>query len=262
MEMFKQLDEPLTDQWTYHAIADSVLAHSLLRAQPGVDPGRTGVTGISWGGYLTYIVAGVDPRFKLAVPVYGTAFMGEDSTWQRGPLQALGREKAMRWLSLWDPSQYLVRARMPMLFVNGTNDRHNWLDSWQKTYRLHTGAHALAFKVRMPHGHPPAGDPPEITAFADGILRGGAGLPGIDKQGHRGSEAWVDFAATPIVAKAEIVWTVDRGEWPERRWETAPAAVDAKTRRVTANMPADAAVYYFNLYDAHGLLASSESAER
>jgi len=29
------------------------------------------VTGISWGGYLTCIVAGIDDRLKAAVPVYG-----------------------------------------------------------------------------------------------------------------------------------------------------------------------------------------------
>ncbi len=66
-----QTDWPREDQWTYHAVADALLANSLLRSLPEVDPERIGVTGISWGGYLTSIVAGVDPRLKLAIPVYG-----------------------------------------------------------------------------------------------------------------------------------------------------------------------------------------------
>jgi cephalosporin-C deacetylase-like acetyl esterase len=78
---FDKANDPVTDQWPYHAIADVILAHSLIRSFPEVDPERIGVTGISWGGYLTCIAAGVDPRFKFAAPVYGCGFLGENSAW-------------------------------------------------------------------------------------------------------------------------------------------------------------------------------------
>jgi cephalosporin-C deacetylase-like acetyl esterase len=54
---FSQLGEPLRDQWPLQAITAAMRAHSLLLAQPEVDPDRTGVTGISWGGYLTCLMA-------------------------------------------------------------------------------------------------------------------------------------------------------------------------------------------------------------
>ena len=47
-------------------------------AAPDVDAERIGVTGISWGGYLTCIVAGLDDRLKFAVPVYGCGFLGDN----------------------------------------------------------------------------------------------------------------------------------------------------------------------------------------
>ena len=78
---FTQIDEPIQDQWSYHAVAAALLAHSLIRSFPEIDAKRIGVTGISWGGYLTDIVSGVDPRFRFAVPVYGCGFLGEDSAW-------------------------------------------------------------------------------------------------------------------------------------------------------------------------------------
>jgi cephalosporin-C deacetylase-like acetyl esterase len=53
----------LKNVWTYHAVASSILAHSLLLSFPEIDPLRTGVTGISWGGYLTCLVASLDNRF-------------------------------------------------------------------------------------------------------------------------------------------------------------------------------------------------------
>ena len=60
----EQIDQPQTDQWACHAVADVILAHSLIRSLPEVDAQRTGLTGISWGGYLACIVAGVDRRFS------------------------------------------------------------------------------------------------------------------------------------------------------------------------------------------------------
>lgn len=64
---------------------------------------------------------------------------------------------------------------MPMLFCNGTNDKHFRPDSWQKTWRLvpvPPASVTLSLKIRMGHGHPPSGDPREITVFADSILAG------------------------------------------------------------------------------------------
>ena len=54
----------IPDMWTYHAVAAAVRAHSLLLSLPEVDPKRTALTGISWGGYLTCIIAGLDHRSK------------------------------------------------------------------------------------------------------------------------------------------------------------------------------------------------------
>ncbi|MFM8634782.1 MAG: dienelactone hydrolase family protein, partial [Planctomycetia bacterium] len=59
------------DDWPYHAVANVIRGHSLLRSLPGVDASRTAITGISWGGYTTCIVASLDDRFRAAVPVYG-----------------------------------------------------------------------------------------------------------------------------------------------------------------------------------------------
>lgn len=47
---FSQLDDPIEDQWQYHAVSAAALAHSLIRSYPEVDAEPIGVTGISWGG--------------------------------------------------------------------------------------------------------------------------------------------------------------------------------------------------------------------
>jgi hypothetical protein len=95
------------------------------------------------------------------VPVYGCGFLGENSAWL-ADFKKMGEARAARWLSMWDPSVYLPRAKLPMLWVTGTNDFAYPMDSLQKSYRLPSGPRALCITVRMPHGHGgPGENPPE-----------------------------------------------------------------------------------------------------
>ena len=258
---FDQIDAPAEDQWTFHAVADVLLAHSLLRSLPGVDPERIGVTGISWGGYLTCIVSGVDPRFRFAVPVYGCGFLGDNSVWVP-TFQKMASEKSTRWLAWWDPSVRLRDTKAPMLWVTGTNDFAYPMDSLQKSYRLTQNAHTLCLRVRMPHGHGGAGEnPAEILAFAESQLNGGIPLAKITSQGREGRQAWVTFDAVSPIEKAEINYTCQTGKWQERKWETIPAKVDAPAHRVQAELPEGVKVYYLNLTDARKLVVSTEHVE-
>lgn len=264
-----QTDKAAEDQWTYHAVADVLLAHSLLRGRPEVDPARVGLTGISWGGYLTCIVAGVDDRFRFAAPVYGCGFLGDDSTWL-GQFEKLGPDAAKLWLQRWDPSVYLPRVKVPMLWVDGTNDFAYPMDSLQKSYRLPPGPRTLCVRVRMPHGHGGAGEnPEEIHAFADHILKGGPGLTRISKPHVFGTElraSYVSGDAVPpgkgsLAAKAELNFTRETGPWQKRTWETIPARSWSDPREVMVEIPEGACVAYFNLVDEHGLVVSSEHIE-
>jgi dienelactone hydrolase len=256
---YANVDLAPEDQWSYHAVAAAIRAHSLLRSFPEVDPKRIGVTGISWGGYLTSIVSGLDARFRFAAPVYGCGFLGEDSAWLKD-LGSLGPTRSQRWLSLWDPSQYLGASRIPMLWVNGTNDFAYPPLSWRKSSRLPKGPRTLALRVRMPHGHPPGAKPEEIFAFADSILRKGPRLARIGKQGFTDGTVWVKFAAPRPIAKAELAFTRDTGKWQDRKWETTPA--ELKGTKATATVPADAKAFFLNLFDAEGRVVSGELHDR
>ena len=118
------------------------------RRQFGVDKDRIGITGISWGGYLTCIVAGIDHELKVAVPVYGCGFLAENSAWQQsGIFDRMSPEMRARWIENFDPSRYLAGVRCPVLFVNGTNDGAYPLDSYQKSYQLVTSPRTLCVTV-------------------------------------------------------------------------------------------------------------------
>jgi dienelactone hydrolase len=262
-----QLDWPITDQWMYHAVADTMLAHSLLTSLPEVDADRIGTTGISWGAVVLANVAAVDSRLKFAVPVYGCGFISEASA--DGSTFVGGKatpEQRAAWRALWDPSVRLSEAKMPMLWLTGTNDFAFTLRAWQRSYRTAPGIRGVCVRVRMVHGHGAAGEnPEEIRAFADSIVNGGKPLARVvrqsPEQGDQNGRVWVEWttdAELPI-HKAQINFTrTAEGPWQDRLWETAPAEIDASGHSASATLPADAAVYYFNLIDVRGLIVSSE----
>jgi dienelactone hydrolase len=256
---FEQIDGAEKDQWTYHAVADVILAHSLLRSFPEIDADKIGITGISWGGYLTCITASVDRRFKFAAPVYGCGFLGDDSVWL-DTFAKMGKEKSEKWLKLWDPSQYLKQAKMPFLWVNGTNDFAYPLDSYQKSYRLPSPERTLAIRVGMKHAHGGPGEKPEeIHAFANALFKGSAPLAKINGQGVEKGEAWATFASKAPVVKAELNFTKDAGKWQPRKWETVAAKIEKD--RVSAAVPEGVRAFYLNLVDDRGLVVSAEHVE-
>lgn len=253
---FNQSDQPPQDQWPYHAVAAIVRAHSLLRSFPEVDSSKIGITGISWGGYLTCLTAGIDPRFKFAIPVYGCGFLDEGSTWTDA-IHKYGRD---RWMGWWDPSSYLAGANLATLWINGTNDPHYHLPFFQKTYRLPHGPRNLSIRVRMDHGHGSGWSPPEIYAFAKAAVGTGDPLVEIAERGLDESLAWVRYrsAGDDRVASAELNYSTDAGGWTERNWNTIPARLDRESFRAEIELPLGTTVYYFNVLDDRRLLVSSE----
>lgn len=265
---FDQLDWPVHNQWSYHAVADVILAHSLIRSFPEVDPERIGVTGISWGGYLTCIVAGVDSRFKFAAPVYGCGFLYYDSNphWL-ARLHKMGPDKSRKWMTQWDPSQYLPFAGMPMLWVTGSNDFAFPLSSLQKSYQLAPGDRRVCVRIRMTHAHGgPGENPSEILTFAESIVGQGVPLLKCEEQGllpsaqgeERRSQAWVRYSSPLPVTRAVLAYTQDEGVWVKRLWNTEKARLDDVKKRVEADIPAGTKAYYFMLYDNRDQLVTSE----
>lgn len=254
--VFGAVDGPIGDQWTYHAVADVILAHSLIRSFPEVDPDRTGVTGISWGGYLTCITAGVDNRFKAAAPVYGCGFLYENSTWL-GTFRKMTVQQRARWVELWDPSRYVGSAAMPVFFLDGTNDFAYPLDSFQKTYQLVTAPRTLRITSAMRHSHIDGWAPAEIGLFMDQHLRDGDPLPVV------GLPAWKDSTVTATVETsrpifgASLFYTTGTGRINGRQWISRPASVQ-DSLIIASVPPADATLWFLTVTDDRNATVSSE----
>lgn len=253
------LDKPLVDQWFYHAVAVSVLSHSYLRSLPVVDTRAIGVTGVSWGGVLTCVMAALDHRFAYAIPVYGCGFLGEREA-HAGRVVTTDRAKRSRWLSMWDPSLFLPSAICPFLWVDGTNDFAFPLDSVRKSAALVKDS-AFATIVRMKHSHgTPGEDQAEIFAYADHYARGGRDIVRITSSKTEDGVLKVVFDAHGRkLVKVEFVWTEDTDEdWMRRAYEQRDVTdFHPENRIVLAKVPSKAQVWYLSFVTDDGLRFSS-----
>ena len=248
------------DAWVYHAVADVIRAISFLDEQPEVDPNRIGITGISWGGFLTAIVAGLDQRLKVAIPVYGCGFLYDDSVW-RTIFENMTPDTRQSWIENFDPSRYLPAVRIPMLWITGTNDFAYPLDSFQKSYRLARGPRWLRVTPRMPHGHSEGWEPLEICIIADQVLKGGTPLAHIEKAEQSDNQVRVSFSSFIPITIASLEYTNDGTNWIDRSWASLPATVQGN--HVTATLPTSRPITYFmNLTDIRGAVVSTEHHER
>lgn len=234
------------DAWPYQAVGAIVRAHSLVRSFKEVDAGRTAITGISWGGYLTCLTSAIDGRFKAAVPVYGCGFLFDfPKNWEA----SIGSKKAARWIELFDPSKSLEVEKIPMLFVNSPTDKWYPLSIWTKSASL-ARAQTLIIST-LKHSHEHGWAPPEIEAFIASKING---APELARLGDVRKNGATIFCAAPDAAKikdAQLFYTVSEGDsWKDFKWQSAPAKLNGG--KISAALPPAARAAYISITDTLG----------
>ena len=249
--------EPLRDQWMYHAVADTVLANSLLRSLPEVDVGNIGLMGISWGGVITSTVLGIDSRFAFAIPTYGCGHLFDsDNHWG----EALGSNRLYR--EVWDPMVRMDRVRTPVLWLSWPGDGAFPLDSQAACYRSAPGPHMVSLIPDMQHSHRAGWTPPDSYAFADSVVGSGEPWLAQTKSDLIAGSVRVEFTAAKPLDDALLVWTSDSGFTGFREWKYSPAELsrDDEIWLVTADLPDIATAWFVNVR-SDGLTASSDYHE-
>ncbi len=265
-------DGPLEDQWPYQAVTAVIRCHTFVRSLPEVDAERTGITGISWGGYLTSIVMGVDHRFKFAAPVYGCGWYDLNYPIWAGNV-AGGGDGFRKWLENWDAKHFIGDTRCPVLRCNGNLDIFYTVEMTRRsTEALDKSVPShLSVKHKMPHGHPPSGDPGEIRAWADFYLKGEARpLSIIETKFEDGIlSAHIDPGGDEAVA-AELLYAKEAYSAPVkkrfsdvREWTIVP--VEGFVRgscSLSVEIPENARVFFVNVKTASELIFTTSIFER
>jgi dienelactone hydrolase len=249
--------EPLRDQWIYHAVADTILSHSLLRSLPGVDPEKIGIMGISWGGVITSTVIGIDPRFAFAIPTYGC---GDLSLVANQYGRALGGN--LLYQQVWDPLLRLDRAKLPVLWFSWPQDQHFPLDHQAASYRRAPGPRMVALVPNMGHGHGPPWNRPESYAFAESIVREEAPWCVQTTAAADGRTARVSFTSSKPLDRATLVSTTGSGITGSRTWLETPAKLAEKGGHwhATATLSEGTTAWFINVHSG-ALVSSSDFQE-
>ena len=210
----------------YRTASSAILAHSLLLSFPEVEKNKTAVTGISWGGFQTCIVSGIDNRFKAAVPVYGCAFHDE-IIFKRHFKKLTEAEKDL-WMNKIDPKNYLKFSQCPTLFINGNNDGCFDIQPFDKTTKLIPKENRfLRITPDMGHDHPLGWKPREIAAFFNSILMDGVPLAKIINVEKQDSHLVYQYQSTNDLTEANFYYSNDTISINEKRiWKSIPAKID------------------------------------
>jgi dienelactone hydrolase len=252
---FNQVNEPLENQWPYYAVNAIARARTLLGSLPEVDNSKIGITGVSWGGYLTCLVAATDSRYLFAAPIYGCGFLSFKSAW----MDTLRKPEKAAWNEKCDPSKYLQQVSMPILWVAGTNDGAYPLESLQKSADLVRSPVTLSITLRMPHGHGGAGELPEIIrVYADYFCKNkGIPLPEITSVKQQKSQLVAKVKTVKPILYAKLLYTQQSGKWDKLEWKSAPAVIAANGKTVSVTVPEGAKQYILNIQDERNLTVSS-----
>lgn len=249
--------EPLEEQWPNYAVNALSQAHSLLASFAQVDNKKIGIAGISWGGYLACIEASLDSRYAFVISSYGCGFLTENS-------QRWNNEGNLKqWCQHFDPAHYLSQLNMPIFWLTGTRDSYYPLSALEKSYDLVKSPVWLHLLEDMPHSFSAGCSPEEIYVFANQITKKSTPLPAILSQDLQSPNiARVFYQSETKIVKADFLYTKADPQKcnAKNNWITINATINTNTntKKITAEIPPNAQMFYFNLHDNRGLIVSSK----
>lgn len=252
-------NQEISSQWMYHALAAAAKAFSLLSQSGRCDPQKIGVTGISWGGVITSLYIGYDPRPAFAIPVYGTAYLDEALAWIKDNFAG------QQTRALWSAADRLDQVKFPVLWLVWNDDNCFSLNSATRSY-LSTRAVAgtrLSAVNGMMHGHSAAWVRPESYAFADSIVKGSAPLPSFVTLPTAGSvECTVENAKRPRLYYITETMTYSthtkygyESTFMDQTWKSV--TLSSSGVKITGQIPADAVMYYIEVTGSDGVVVTS-----
>lgn len=244
---FTDCSKPVSEQWVYHALASVIVSNSFIRSFREVDSSRVGITGVSYGGFLTCLAVGFDDRFSFAAPVYG-CLSNEESAGEFGTYinNNAGAD-------LWDGTGSLTASSAPILFVNSDTDRHFTVDSASRCVKASKYA-ALTLIPGLTHGHAQGAEVKEVFAFADEICFGKTPLVRITSDPENGE---LKIALPEGVTLAETVqrYTLSETLNDETEWEKV--SVDYDESYVFFSSESFKKHFYISIKDSRGYYISS-----
>lgn len=250
------------DSWVYQSVSNIVFANNLLRSMDNVNQDKVGITGISWGSYLSAITVGVDNRFAFAMPVYGAGYLDEDyGSSLYSMFAAMSDEMLDVYRKYYDPAAYLAYNTAPTFWMQGVKDYAFSPVLKQKAINLIQDIDVqYAYYENMTHGQEQGSSPKELFAYADSIVKGQKSIIKITKESFSNFLIHVETNDHVDISTAYLYWT----DSPDYEIHTASwyrLDVTLSSREIDASVPEGATYAFIEINDALGNKISSKFYE-
>ncbi len=121
--------------YLYHAVPAAQSAITFLEQQPVVNKNKIAMLGLSWGGVITLITNGIDKRLASAIPVFGSGYLDQGSTWQARFDEWMSPANKKVYNEFIDAKNYLKTQHAPTLYMTGSNDHCYYIPNFIKSFR-------------------------------------------------------------------------------------------------------------------------------
>ena len=242
------------DQWPYHGTAAILGAFAVLASQPRVKADCIGLTGISWGGFLSCIAGRIESRFRFVIPVYGCGGFNSEAASLCANMPSRLRN---RWFSLWDPDLYLPKAKAPFLWITDAEDPAYPVNFWAASASLTKNPNCRQSLriIDFCHDHLRCSQSNTIPDYARAMLANETlpSLNGTKLQGHQFVCMLLDGGRK--IVSMELAYTRVSGVWADAVWRTVPAVRDGS--KLSADVPMFARAAFFRVRDDAGSVWTS-----
>ena len=207
-------------------------ALTCLEQQPGVDPERLGIFGVSMGGTIVWPLAAMDRRVKAACAIYGVGWNTYPDE-LGSPDPKAGDTATTLWRNTMESEAYSRLVKCPVLFLNATNDQHGNMDRSFQTLAAVPTEVRWAFTPRYRH-HISAEQGADLPLWMDAHLKHREPFPKSPVAEVRlGTDGVPVLVVKPdssqSIRRVDLFYAVENRNPKNRYWRSATGRQDEKT---------------------------------
>ncbi|MHB9035881.1 MAG: alpha/beta hydrolase family protein [Armatimonadota bacterium] len=248
----------------YHIIIACRRALDYACSLPGVDDTRIGAMGGSWGGFLSTLLAGVDPRVNCVACAFGGGNVSRTRGFLATQMQPLSKNKQDEWLRAFDPVNYISRTKASIILIASANDSFFWLEDLQGYYARLRGDKNLMIVPNSNHnvGGPRLADMLWVRWMRQHFYGAGE-LPRVTDIKCSGRTYTWKTRGGPAT-RAVLYWSPGEASWPARYWLEMPASRQGDLWRVDLpkNLAGFSGMVYAAVFDSDNGAAASAVISR
>ena len=242
-------------------------AFNYLAKQSNVNAGRMGISGTSWGGYMTTMLSGMlGSRVKAAYSIFGCGYYDAGSFWS-SMIAALSPADQVTWETYLDAGRRAPGMTAPYFIEEPSNDTYFWPEAVTATLNAIPGTKDHVIMPNLNHMELTAAGTMKQLYMAYYLKGTGSpfssiNITGTTKQAD-GSLLITMNASLPAsisVSSVQLYYSVPTANWQTRNWQSLPAvAISGTTYQamIPASLVDSNVNYYGYLVDSRTVTTST-----